>query len=133
MERTLQAHLERYHEMDIGLDPFPFNGTTTTLEALWMGVPVVALAGDRHSARVGASILSNAKLGELLANTTEEYVTLAAGLAGDPGKLAAMRSAMRGRVAASPMRDPAGLVGALEEAYRGMWAQWCADPHGVHV
>lgn len=133
MERTLQAHLGRYHEVDIGLDPFPFNGTTTTLEALWMGVPVVAIAGDRHSARVGASILANAGLGELVAGTAEEYIALAATLACDPGRLAAMRRTMRERVAASPMRDQAGLARALENAYRSMWAQWCADPHSVHV
>ena len=133
MEHTLLAHLERYHDMDIALDPFPFNGTTTTLEALWMGVPVVAIAGDRHSARVGASILANAGLEKLLAGTVEQYVALAAGLACDPERLTSLRRAMRGCVAASPLRDQAGMVTALEDAYRGMWAQWCADPCAVHV
>lgn len=126
MERTLQAHLGRYHEMDIALDPFPFNGTTTTLEALWMGVPVVALAGDRHAARVGASILANAGLGDLVAENTTEYIALAVRLAGDRERLADMRRSMRERIAGSPLRDAAGFVNALEIAYREIWASWCA-------
>ncbi len=126
MEASLQAHLARYHEIDIALDPFPFNGTTTTLEALWMGVPVVALAGDRHSARVGASILANAGLSELIAPDEKAYVDLAARLAGDASRLADLRRGMRTRIAASPLRDPAGIVGDLEQAYRRMWSDWCA-------
>ncbi|MBS0337844.1 MAG: tetratricopeptide repeat protein [Proteobacteria bacterium] len=130
LEGSLRDHLARYHEMDIALDPFPFNGTTTTLEALWMGVPVVAIAGDRHSARVGSSILANAGLRELVARDADEYVALAAALAADGARLAALRLAMRDRVAASPLRDPAGFVRDLEGAYREVWARWCAATPG---
>jgi protein O-GlcNAc transferase len=125
MEGTLQAHLARYHEMDIALDPFPFNGTTTTLEALWMGVPVVALAGDRHSGRVGASLLANAGLTDLVARTAQEYVDIAVQLAADSERLSTLRGTMRERIAASPLRDQAGFMRALEDAYRGMWKSWC--------
>ena len=125
MEGALHAHLARYHEMDIALDPFPFNGTTTTLEALWMGVPVIVLAGDRHSGRVGASILANAGLEELVARNTEDYVGIAARLAADGDKLAVLRRTMRQRIAASPLRDQAGFIRELEGAYRHMWKSWC--------
>ena len=125
MEGALRTHLARYHEMDIALDPFPFNGTTTTLEALWMGVPVIALAGDRHSGRVGASILANAGLDELVARDEQSYVGIAAKLAADGDRLAALRYTMRERISASPLRDQAGFMRALEEAYRGMWKRWC--------
>ena len=126
METSLQAHLARYHEMDIALDPFPYNGTTTTLEALWMGVPVVALAGDRHCARVGASILSNAGLPELVAASEASYIDLAAGLAGDPARIAELRRTMRTRLAASPLLDRAGFARTLEAGYRGIWEAWCS-------
>lgn len=125
MEGSLQDHLARYHEMDIALDPFPYNGTTTTLEALWMGVPVIALAGDRHSGRVGASILANAGLDELVARTEQSYVETAARLGADGDRLAALRRTMRERIAASPLRDQAGFMRALEDAYRSMWKSWC--------
>lgn len=127
MEGALQAHLARYHEMDIALDPFPFNGTTTTLEALWMGVPVIALAGNRHSGRVGASILANAGLAGLVAPNTRDYAGIAAQLAADGDRLTALRGTMRERIAACPLRDQARFIRALEEAYRGMWKNWCAS------
>ena len=125
-EATLDAHLARYGECDIALDPFPFNGTTTTLEALWMGVPVVALAGDRHSARVGASILANLGLGELVSQDVEGYVDTATRLAGDAGLLAEMRRTMRERIAASPLMDRPAFMRALEAGYRRIWTAWCA-------
>jgi predicted O-linked N-acetylglucosamine transferase (SPINDLY family) len=125
MEGALQDHLARYHDMDIALDPFPFNGTTTTLEALWMGVPVIALEGDRHSSRVGASILANAGLGELLARNIEAYIETAARLAADGDRLAQLRRTTRNRISASPLLDPAGFMRALEDAYRRMWEDWC--------
>ena len=78
------AHLALYHRVDIALDPFPYNGTTTTCEALWMGVPVVTLRGDRHAGRVGASLLSQIGLTDLIANSVEEYVEIALALAGNP-------------------------------------------------
>lgn len=126
MDDELSTHLARYHDVDIGLDPFPFNGTTTTLEALWMGVPVVTITGDRHSARVGASILRNTGLERLIAATAPEYVALAAGLAGDRTRLIQLRRTMRERLQTSPVLDAAGFTATLEVAYRNMWRDWCA-------
>ena len=128
MEASLEDHLARYHEMDIALDPFPFNGTTTTLEALWMGVPVVALAGDRHSGRVGASLLSNLDQADLIAATREDYVGLAVSLGGDTARLVQLRRKMRERLGASPLRDEASFVRDLERTYRDMWTDWCTAP-----
>ncbi len=125
MEDTLQGHLARYRDIDIGLDPFPFNGTTTTLEALWMGIPVVALAGDRHAGRVGGSILRNAGLAELVAQGLESYIDGALALASDPRRLSNLRESLRERLASSPLLDARGFVTALESAYRRMWVQWC--------
>lgn len=118
--------LETYNQVDIALDTTPYSGTMTTLEALWMGVPVVALAGDRMAARQSAAHLSAAGLGDLVAKNAEGYVSLAAALAADPARLAAMRGAMRKTLAASPLCDAAGFTRALEQAFRAMWRDWCA-------
>ena len=98
-------HLAAYARLDVALDTFPYNGTTTTCEALWMGVPVVSFAGDRHSARVGASLLCHAGLGELVAKDIDGYVATAVALAMDPARLAAYRSSLRSRLAHSPVMD----------------------------
>jgi predicted O-linked N-acetylglucosamine transferase (SPINDLY family) len=120
-----RVHLERYGSIDIGLDPFPYNGATTTCEALWMGVPVVALAGKAHAGRVGVSQLSNLGLTELVGNSTEEYVAIAARLARDLERLSALRTELRSRLAASPLTDAPRFTRNLEQAYRGMWQEWC--------
>ena len=125
MDSDFGTHLSRYHEVDIGLDPFPYNGTTTTLEALWMGVPVITIAGDRHSARVGASILVNVGHEELIAGNVDEYQALAADLGSDSGRLTRLRGVMRKHVAASPVRKEAGFTRTLENEYRKMWRTWC--------
>ena len=122
---STSAHLERYHGIDIGLDSFPYNGTTTTCEALWMGVPVVTLAGRTHAGRVGASLLSNLGLTEFIAHTPEEYVEIAARLAGDMKHLSTLRTELRPRMAASPLTDGRRFTKHLEHAYRGMWEEWC--------
>jgi protein O-GlcNAc transferase len=121
-----QHHLAQYGAIDIALDTAPYNGTTTTLEALWMGVPVVTRRGDRHAARVSASILEHAGLHELVAETPAHYVDRAVALAGDASRLAALRASMRARLAASPLRDEAGFARAVEAAYRTIWREWCA-------
>jgi predicted O-linked N-acetylglucosamine transferase (SPINDLY family) len=120
-----RAHLERYGSIDIGLDPFPYNGATTTCEALWMGVPVVALAGRAHAGRVGVSQLSNLGLTELVGNTTEEYVAIATRLATDLEHLSALRTELRARLAASPLTQAPRFTRNLERAYRVMWQEWC--------
>ncbi|MCX7961082.1 MAG: tetratricopeptide repeat protein [Burkholderiales bacterium] len=122
---TLAEHLACYGEVDIALDVFPYNGATTTCEALWMGVPVVTLAGATHVARVGASILSHAGLAELVAETPERYVEIALSLARDPGRLAALRAGLRTRLRASAMLDAQGFARQMEDAYRTMWRDWC--------
>ena len=120
-EETAQHHLAAYGAVDIALDSFPYNGATTTCEALWMGVPVVTVAGDRHAGRMGASILGAVGLSDLVANDVEAYVRICAALAGDRARLAELRAGLRERVTRSPLLDEAGFVRALEDAYAGMW------------
>ena len=126
-EDRLADHLGRYREIDIALDSAPYTGTTTTCEALWMGVPVVTLAGARHVGRVGASLLGRLGLGELVAGSLEGYVEIAVGLAGDPERLDSLRNGMRERMGASPLTDEAGFARSVEAAYRGMWRNWCLE------
>jgi predicted O-linked N-acetylglucosamine transferase (SPINDLY family) len=121
------GHLGAYTRVDIALDTFPYNGTTTTCEALWMGVPVITLAGDRHSARVGVSLLSQVGLTELIAQTPEKYVKLAVELAGDTEHLVKLRVEMRERMKNSPLCDAKSFTRDLEAAYREMWGRWCTQ------
>jgi len=118
-----KAHMDSYREVDIALDTFPYHGTTTTLDALWMGTPVVTLAGDRHLSRVGVSILSALALDELIAQTPQDYVNKAAELAGDPSRLAGLRATLRERVANSPLTNGPRFAAALEGAYCEMLAK----------
>jgi predicted O-linked N-acetylglucosamine transferase (SPINDLY family) len=120
-------HLAAYAKVDISLDPFPYSGTTTTCEAMWMGVPVVTMEGSRHSSRVGVSLLRTVGLPELIARTPEEYLTIATGLANDRARLAALRSTLRERVRASPLCDIKAFVPKLDAAYRAMWRAWCSS------
>ncbi len=119
-------HLRLYGEVDIALDPFPYNGTTTTCDALWMGVPVVALRGDRHVARVSADLLSRVGLPELIAGGRQAYIQNAVALAGDLGHLAALRAGLRERMKNSVLCDEAGFAHHFEAALREMWRRWCA-------
>jgi len=119
------AHLAVYARVDIGLDPLNYNGTTTTCEALWMGVPVVTLRGDRHASRVGASLMMTIGLPKLIAETPDDYIAIAAGLARDLDHLAELRSGLRERLRASPLCDGPGFAHAMEGAYRDMWRRWC--------
>jgi predicted O-linked N-acetylglucosamine transferase (SPINDLY family) len=123
-----ETHLALYNRIDIALDPFPYNGTTTTCEALWMGVPVVTLRGDRHAGRVGASLLTQVGLSDLIADSVETYIETAAALAGDPARLADLRQSLRPRMAASPLCDGPAFARKVEAAYRTMWQRWCAAP-----
>jgi predicted O-linked N-acetylglucosamine transferase (SPINDLY family) len=108
-------------EVDIALDPFPYAGTTTTCEVLWMGLPVVSLAGENTPARSGASLLSAVGLSDFVADSPDAYVTTARSLALDPDALERIRGTLRARFAASPLRDEAGLARELELAYETMW------------
>jgi predicted O-linked N-acetylglucosamine transferase (SPINDLY family) len=121
----VREHLGLYSRMDIALDTFPYNGTTTTCEALWMGVPVVALEGTMHAGRVGVSLLSAVGLPELIAKTPDEFVRIATGLASDRGRLGALRAGLRERMAASPLRDAKAFAARFEGALREVWRAWC--------
>jgi predicted O-linked N-acetylglucosamine transferase (SPINDLY family) len=121
----LAHHLAQYHLVDIGLDTFPYHGTTTTCEALYMGVPVVTLAGDSHVARVGVSLMTNVGLPELVAQSPAEYVDIAATLAADLARLEGIRAGLRQQMEQSPLMDKATFANDVETAYRQMWAEWC--------
>ena len=124
---TIKEHLGRYGEVDIALDPFPFNGTATTFEALWMGVPVVSLAGKTFMSRATGSILNSGGLGELVVDTPEAYVTCARDLAGDLARLGTYRTILRERIATSPLCDSPTYASTVETAYRDMWRKWCVQ------
>ncbi|MBK1665945.1 hypothetical protein CKO38_11765 [Rhodospirillum rubrum] len=131
--KNLMEHVAVYAEVDIALDTFPYNGTTTTFEALHMGVPVIGLRGHRHSGRVGASILGNLGLADrLLGEDVDDMVTKAVALAGDLEGLMRMRAGLRERLRASPLQDGPGFVADLEGAYRVLWRRWCAGPPTFH-
>jgi len=111
--------------IDIALDPFPYNGDTTTCDGLWMGVPQVSLAGNAFVSRRGVSHLSNVGLADLVAKSPEEYLHKAVELANDLTRLAELRSGLRQKMAASPLTDGARYTRALESAYRQIWTAWC--------
>ena len=119
--------LGAYDDIDIALDPSPYSGNMTTVEALWMGVPVVTLAGSRFSARMSAGHLTTAGLGELIAGDESGYLGIVRRLAGDLDGLAAMRAGLRRRLADSALCDGAGFTRDLEALYRDMWRRWCAE------
>ncbi|MDX2131074.1 MAG: glycosyltransferase [Planctomycetota bacterium] len=125
---TTAAHLASYGAIDVALDPFPYHGTTTTLEALWMGVPVVSLPGETHASRVGVSILTNAGLPDLIARDADDYVRLATALTADAARRAALRTELRGRLRASPLLDARGLATRLLDALGAPLGTTGVDP-----
>jgi predicted O-linked N-acetylglucosamine transferase (SPINDLY family) len=119
------GHLASYHKVDIGLDPFPYNGTTTTCEALWMGVPVITLRGDRHAGRVGASILTRVGLEELIAESEAQYVEIGMKLAINLNGLEMLRAGMRARMKASALCDGKSFARTMENSFQMVWKNWC--------
>lgn len=122
---TQAEHLALYRQLDIALDTFPYNGTTTTCEALWMGVPVITLVGTRHAGRVGLSLLANVGRKEWCAETREQYISIATGLAADLQRLASLRAGLREYMASSPLCDDKNFARTLEMTYQDMWRAWC--------
>jgi predicted O-linked N-acetylglucosamine transferase (SPINDLY family) len=127
-EWSYDAHLALYGHMDIALDTFPYHGTTTTCEAMWMGVPVITLAGVAHVARVGVSLLTNVGLPELVATTADEYVQLAVALAADRDRLDRLHSTLRRQMEHSPLMNAPRFARNVEAAYRQTWRNWCQSP-----
>jgi protein O-GlcNAc transferase len=119
---TTQAHLKLYDRVDIALDTFPYNGTTTTCEALWMGVPVVTFAGTSHVSRVGAALLTHAGLTDWIASDVAGYIDLAIRLAGNLQNMAKVRQTLRDKLQQSPVCDGARLAKQLETIFQQVWA-----------
>ena len=121
-----REYLGRYQRIDIGLDTFPFTGATTSLDALWMGVPVVTLTGGTSLHRAGTCLAMNLGLPELVASSEPELVAKAVALAGDLPRLAQLRAELRPRLEASPLADAPRFARHLEAAFRTAWRRYCA-------
>ncbi len=119
------GHLSLYHDVDIALDTLSYNGTTTTCETLWMGVPVITLRGDCHAARVGSSLLTQLGLQELIAESADDYRRIAAELGTDSARLIRLRAGMRERMLASPLMDQGRIGREMDAAYRRLWQRFC--------
>lgn len=117
--------MKSYYQIDIALDTFPFNGATTTCEALWMGVPVVTLVGKTHVSRVGLSLLSSVGLTEFLTRTPQEYMNKCVSLTQDISALQSLRTTLRTRMQNSPLMDALSFTRHLERMYRRIWVDWC--------
>jgi protein O-GlcNAc transferase len=121
-----REYLERYHRIDLALDTFPFGGGTTSLDAVWMGVPVVTLAGGPTLQRAGTGIFENLGLPELVAESEDDFVRKSAELAQDLERLSRLRGELRSRLAASPLGDAPRFARHLEALYRSAWRRYCA-------
>ena len=121
----MRDHLALYRRIDISLDTFPYHGTTTTCEALWMGVPVVTLRGDRHVSRVGASLLAAVGHSEWIAEDAQSYMRIATSLASDPARRAILRTSLRAEVGRSPLLDHQAQAERFGQALRSCWVAAC--------
>jgi len=117
-------YLALHQEIDLILDTYPYNGHSTTIDALWMGVPVVSLAGESALSRGGLSILTNAGWPELVAHSSEGYIGIALGLARDLQRLSALRTALRPKMQTSPLMAESHWSAQIEAACRTMWRRW---------
>jgi protein O-GlcNAc transferase len=118
-------HLAHYHEIDLALDTFPYNGVTTTCEALWMGAPVVTLTGNHTVSRWGLSLLAAVGFEELTAKSEDEYCEIIKSLVYSHRRLKVLKTGMRARLISSPLCDAKGFADAVEEAFATMWKRWC--------
>jgi protein O-GlcNAc transferase len=119
------AYLKSYHRIDIGLDTFPYNGHTTSLDSFWMGVPVITLIGRTAVGRAGYSQLSNLGLAGLAAQSPDEFVRIAVDLARDVARLSELHERLRGRMESSPLMNAKMFAADLQSAYRELWRRWC--------
>ena len=128
---STRDHMAKYARMDISLDTFPYAGTTTTVEALLMGVPVVTLRATgpeaTHAQNVGVSLLTQVGCTELIANSEDEFVEIAVNLARSPERLRLLRETLRQRLLASPLCDGARYMAHVENQYRAMWRHFCEE------
>jgi len=124
---ALEDYFRAFDSVDIALDTMPYSGGTTTCDALWMGVPVITVAGTRPSSRSAASVLTTAGLGEWIAATAEDYVRLAVDFGRDEPALVGLRKSLRQEMRQSPLMDEDRFVRDLEAAYRQMWRHWCGS------
>jgi predicted O-linked N-acetylglucosamine transferase (SPINDLY family) len=125
--RTRQPYLATYRSIDICLDTLPYNGHTTSLDAFWMGVPVVTLVGSTVVGRAGLCQAMNLGLPGLVAHSPDEYVKIAVGLSKDLDRLSELRAGLRARMEASPLMDGPRFAKNLEAAYRSIWRRWCGQ------
>ncbi|MEW6562864.1 MAG: tetratricopeptide repeat protein [Pseudomonadota bacterium] len=127
----LQSYYALHHQIDVALDPFPYNGGTTSCHAIWMGVPVLTLAGETTAARVGATLLQRFRLNDFIAESREDYIARAVAWAKSPDRLASIRETMRDRIRSDQTADPVSFTRVVEAAYREMWRNWCANKASV--
>jgi len=123
----MEAYFQQFAPIDIALDPFPYGGGITTCDTLWMGIPVVSLAGQTAVGRTGLSILSNIGLPELVAHSTGEYIHIAVALAADRPRLTQLRATLRQRMETAPLMDARRFARNIEATYRTLWRRWCQD------
>ena len=124
---THQEHMSAYNLMDLALDTFPYNGTTTSCEALWMGVPVITKEGNRHASRVGMTILRSVGLDDWITYSNEEYIKKAIEMATNRAQLMVIKSTLRQRMQNSPLCDHVGFARKFEIGLREMWKSWCEE------
>jgi predicted O-linked N-acetylglucosamine transferase (SPINDLY family) len=124
--RSRPAYLKLFDRIDVSLDTFPATGHTTTLDSLWMGVPVISLPGPTAISRGAMSILTTMGLSEFAAANEEQYVRIAQDLADDRDKLKSLRSTLRQRMRCSPLMDAPRFARNMEALYRRMWQKWCS-------
>ena len=129
---ALGSYYRQIAQVDVALDTFPYHGTTTTCDALWMGVPVLTRLGLHHAGRVGLSLLSQVGMDFCVARTEQEYIDKAGAFASDKVSLAKIRRTLRARMEASPLCRPRPFAAHVEAAYREMWSTYCKGPGKRH-
>jgi predicted O-linked N-acetylglucosamine transferase (SPINDLY family) len=125
--RPRQEYLKLYHRIDLALDTFPYNGHTTSLDAMWMGVPTITLIGDSPVGRAGLCQLANIGMTGLVAKSAEDYMRIALELASNSSRLAELRASLRHRMQQSPLMDAPQFARNMEKIYREIWRLWCAN------